>query len=180
MPPYHSPKEALDAARDPTTGPEELHRLANSVYSFVQVAVARHPAVESAVLLALAPPQIVTAHEQELAAAIAAHPSAPPEALAQIAARLPSVLNRGRNTYWGNQAGLAVCRHPTTPLAALEALLRDPRVTSHVRRRIAAATTRPDVLALLLRDRSFVVRGRAARRQRELNDPSGSSRAAEA
>lgn len=166
---YHSPKEALDVARDPTTGPEELRRLAGSVYGFVQVAVAHHPAVEPAVLLALVPPQIVTAHEQELAAAIAAHPSAPSEALSQIAARLPPVLNRGRNTYWGNRAGIAVCRHRATPIAALEALLSDPQVTSHVRRRIATATTRPDVLALLLRDRSSVVSRRAARRQREIN-----------
>lgn len=175
MRPYHSPKEALDAARDPAIGPEELRRLASSVYGFVQVAVARHPAVEPAVLLALVPQQITTHHEQELAAAIAAHPSAPPEVLAQIAARLPPVLNRGRNTYWGNQAGLGVCRHPATPIAALETLLRDRRVTSHVRRRIASATTRRDVLALLLRDPSTVVRRRAARRQRELGVPDGSA-----
>lgn len=167
---YHGPKEALDAARDPTTGPEELRRLASSVYGFVQVAVARHVAVEPAVLLTLVPRQITTHHEQELAAAIAAHPSAPPEALAQIAARLPSVLNRGRNTYWGNQAGLAVCRHPAAPVAALEALLRDRRVTSHVRRRIASTTARPDVLALLLGDPSTAVRRRAAQRQRQLDE----------
>jgi uncharacterized protein (DUF58 family) len=163
--PYRGPKEVLDAARDPTTGPEALRRLAASVYSFVQVAVARHPAVEPTVLLALVPAQIVTVHEQELAAAIAEHPAAPAEALAQVAARLPPVLNRGRNTFWGNRAGLAVCRHPATPLAALERLLTDRRVTSQVRRRIASTTTRPDVLVLLLRDPSSVVRRRAAQRQ---------------
>lgn len=180
MRPFHGPKEALDAARDPTTRPEELRRLAGSVYGFVQVAVARHPAVEPAVLLTLVPSQITSRHEQELAAAIAAHPAAPPEALARIAARLPPVLNRGRDTFWGNQAGLAVCRHPATPIDALETLLSDRRVTSHVRRRIASATTRPDVLALLLRDPSSVVRRRAARRQRELDDSKGSPGSSEA
>ncbi|GAB4444962.1 MAG: hypothetical protein OHK0015_46810 [Chloroflexi bacterium OHK40] len=68
--------------------------------------------------------------------------------------------------HWGNQDGLALCRHPATPIAAIEALLRDRRVTSQVRRRIAATTTRPDVRAILLRDPSSVVRQRAAERLR--------------
>lgn len=140
----------------------------------MQVAVARHPAVEPAIPLALVPPQISSHHEQELAAAIVAHPAAPAEALAQIAARLPEVLNRGRNTYWGKEAGLAICQHPAAPITVLESLLLDRRVTSHVRRRIASTATRPDVLALLLRDPSSVVRRRAAQRQRELDAVDGS------
>lgn len=160
---YHSPKEYLDAARSPAASPAELRELARSCYPFVVVAVARHPHTEPETLAALAPTQILSRHDQELAAAIAQHPHAPPEVLAMLAERLVPVLDNGRGHHWGFAAGVAVCCHPKTPIDAIADLLRSEKVSRTFRYVVARETRRREVLDMLLSDRSEKVRKRARR-----------------
>ena len=110
---YHSPKDYLDAARDPAASPEELRFLASSVYDFVRLAVAEHPHAEADVLVALIPQHIESWNEQRLALALARHPNTPAHGLRVLAERLPAVLNRGRGNDNGLAAGSALCNHPT-------------------------------------------------------------------
>ncbi|MBV9791966.1 MAG: hypothetical protein JOZ51_27520 [Chloroflexi bacterium] len=155
---YHSPKDYLDAARDPATSAEELRSLAGSVYDFVRYAVAEHPRTEADVLAALIPQQIESWYEQQLADALVRHPNTPAQGLRVLAGRLPPVLNRGRNHDNGLRAGIALCDNPHTPLDAIQAMLEDRHVSTDFRRMVARKTTRVDVLQFLQNDRSDVVR----------------------
>ncbi len=161
---YHTPAEALQAARAPHTDTNELERLAGSVYAFVRLAVAEHPATSAETLLRLVPESISTYHEQHLAIALARHPATPAAALAHLAERLPP-LNRGRNRAPAVAAGLGLCSNHQTPFPALAALLSPTSTSSAIRRRVARTTTRPDVLTLLLNDRSERVRQQARARR---------------
>jgi hypothetical protein len=163
---YHSPKDYLDAARDPAASPEELRFLAGSVYDFVRLAVAEHPHAEADVLVALTPQHITSWNEQRLALALARHPNTPAHGLRVLAERLPAVLNRGRGNDNGLAAGSALCNHPHTPLDAIHTMLADPRVSTDFRRKLAREATRTDVLRLLLNDQSDAVRRRAEERLR--------------
>lgn len=168
---YHSPKDYLDAARDPAASPEELRFLAGSVYDFVRLAVAEHPHAGADVLVALIPQHIESWNEQRLALALARHPNIPPHGLRVLAERLPAVLNRGRGNDNGLAAGSALCNNPHTPLDAIHTMLTDPRTSTDFRRRLAREATRADVLRLLLNDQSDVARRRAQERLRALISP---------
>ena len=155
---YHSPKDYLDAARDPATAPEELRQLARSEYDFVQRAVAAHPSAEGDVFTALVPQRIASGHEELLAWIFVQHPRVLPEHLRVLAEGLPYPIDRGREHHNVFYIGLAVCNHPKTPLDAIQSLLTAGPVSSAFRRKLARATMRADVLQLLLADHSAVVR----------------------
>ncbi len=167
---YHSPGEALQAARNPDTTADELRFLATSIYDFVQLAVAEHPNTEPDVLLLLFPNVINSWNEQQRADAIARHPHAPSAAFRLLAERLPPVLNRGRNHQFGLRAGIAFCCNPNASLDDIERLLRDMRVSTEFRQMLVREATCPEVLRLLLTDRSDVVQRRAEARLREIVD----------
>ena len=137
---YYSPKDYLDAARNPATLADELRVLADSAYEFVRLAVAEHPHTEADTLVALIPQRIESWHEQHLAYALARHPHTPAQGLHDLAERLPTVLNRGRNHDYSLKAGVALCNNFCTPLGSIQSMLADPRVSTDVRRLVAMKT----------------------------------------
>ncbi len=172
---YHSPKDYLDAARDPATPADELRLLASSVYDFVRLAVAEHPNTEAHVLVGLIPQRIESWHEQRLAYALARRSNMPAQALSILAERLPPLLNRGRNRGNGFQAGIALCNHPDTPIDAIQTMLAKASVSTDFRRALAREATRVDVLLLLLNDPSVVVQKRARERLTTWEHESGAN-----
>ncbi len=158
---FHGPRDYLDLAESPTASAEDLRLLADSPYSFVLEAVARHPSTPADVLdrlLARDPADIWLLH------ALATHPSASRELLAAIAALVPTILHQ-RDTHAGFAAGIALFSHPNAPDEALLELLDHPQATTQFRKVAARETNHPAALERLRRDRSEVVRRAAARRE---------------
>jgi hypothetical protein len=154
------PRDYLDLAESSTVTADELRSLAESPYSFVLVAVARHPSTPADVLhrlFARAPDDL------RLVAALAAHPRARPDLLAAIATAVPPILHE-RDAQDGFAAGISLFSHPNAPDDALLGLLDHPQVTTQFRKVAARETTHPAVLERLRHDRSETVRRAAARR----------------
>lgn len=158
---YHTPKDYLDVASSPGTPPAELRGLARAPYDFVLTAVASNSNTEPDVLASLVPEKIESWNEQELAAAIAQHPSTPADALSTLAKRLVPVLDNGRGHQVGFKAGVLLCSNPQTPIEAIETMLKPGSVAVQFRKVVARETHRKDVLKILSGDRSEIVRRRA-------------------
>jgi len=158
---FHGPRDYLDLAESPTATTEELRLLAESDYSFVRVAVARHPSAPVDVLdrlFARDPGDIWLMH------ALATHPAASRELLSAIATHVPKLLHE-RDTQSAFAAGIALYSHPNASDEALLELLDQPQVTTQFRKVAARETNHPAALERLQRDRSDVVRRAAARRE---------------
>ena len=158
---FHGPRDYLDLAESPTATAEDLRWLAESPYSFVLEAVARHPSTPVDVLdrlLARNPENIWLMH------ALAKHPAASRDLLSAIATHVPRLLHQ-RDAHAGFAAGIALYSHPNAPDEALLELLDHPQVTMQFRKVAARETNHPTALERLRRDRSEVVRRAATRRE---------------
>ena len=159
------PKDYLDLAKSPSATEEQLRWLADSPYSFVAEAVARHPATPQDVLDRLVPPDATSWNDQSLLLALAEHPTSSLAVLTTIARQVPRLL-RERDSQPGFAAGIALFRRLDTPEAVLLELLDNPDVTTAFRTVAARETTQQGlVLDRLRHDRSERVRGAAERRQ---------------
>jgi hypothetical protein len=158
---YSTPREYLEAARDPRTQPGELRSLARSEYDFVRTAVATHPDADRETLAFLLPSSPRTWNEQDLLSRISAHANAAEETLRSAARVVVPLLDNGRGNDRGMAAGIALCTNPRTPLDAIRTLLAEPTASTAFRKKLAGKTSREDVLALLAEDRSEAVRDRA-------------------
>ncbi len=94
---------------------------------------------------------------------MACNPTSPADLLAHLLGALVPVLNGGRDGRVAFDAAVILCSTPTVPIARISAVLSAPGVATRLRVVLARDVTRGDVVALLLRDRSDVVRRRASR-----------------
>jgi hypothetical protein len=157
-----SPKDYLDLAKSPSATEQQLRTLADSPYSFVVEAVARHPATPGDVLERLLPSRAETWNEQSLLLALAEHPASSGAVLSSIARQVPQLLHE-RNAQPGFAAGIALFRRPDTPDELLLELLDHPDATTEFRKVAARETAHERVLDRLRQDRSERVRRAAGR-----------------
>ena len=75
---------------------------------------------------------------------------------------LAPLLNGGRDGRVAFDAARILCANPVVPLERIAAMLAAPDVATRLRKVLARDSTRGDVVALLLTDRSAVVRRRAS------------------
>jgi len=163
---FHGPRDYLDLAQSDAATAEELRWLADSPYSFVVLAVARHPSTPSDVLERLLPDDSEAEVDSSILRALAEHRSSSVDLLVSIARRVPPLLHVSGWRGWrhdGFAAGIALFRNPIVPDELLFRLLDDPEVTTEFRKVAARETTHASVLERLRHDRSERVR-RAARR----------------
>lgn len=146
MPRYTGPKEALDAAQSPDTGPELLRDLATSSHAFVRAAVAARQSAEPDVLQSLVPSTLVEYGDLEIALALADNPSTPGEALQALAQLTADRLGLEPHT---SLLYLATClsRHAEAPLDGTRALVDKLRILSH-RPVVPPLPAKPSVLEL--------------------------------
>jgi hypothetical protein len=161
---YSGPKDRVDAARDPSTPPEELAVLSTSEYVFVKAAVAINPSTPACILNALVPRGLDKVEDFEIAAHLLQNPHLPPRAcvslINRISERLASISPRD---YYQTMAIEHLCMNQAVPLAPLRELLENDSFPKHLRGRVARKETRTDVLLILQNDKSESVRNRATR-----------------
>lgn len=158
---YHSPKEYLDAANSLATSPAELRRLANSPYPFVTYAVARNPNTEPDVLTSLLPPCIESDHDVYVAMALIENPTTLSTLVSILVERLFPIQTVQPRDGLKMRLLLLLCTEPKLPLN-LVAQLIDPQIApKHLRRQIAHDTRRREILDILMRDPSELVRKQA-------------------
>jgi hypothetical protein len=158
---FHGPRDYLDLAESPTATAEELRWLAESQYSFVLEAVARHPSTPADALEQIFANEAAVGRD-EILAELAAHRFASAALLAAIAEQVPSGLHV-RDNPSGFGAGIALFSNPNTPDDVLLGLLENPQVTTQFRKVAARETNHPVALERLRNDRSETVRRAAAR-----------------
>jgi hypothetical protein len=90
------------------------------------------------------------------------NPTSPADLLAHLLEALVPVLNGGRDGRVAFDAAVILCSTPTVPIARISAVLSAPGVATRLREVLARDATRGDLVALLLKDRSEVVRRRAS------------------
>lgn len=160
---FHGPRDYLEAAQDPNATADDLRLLARSVYVFVRIAVANHPATPDDVLGDLLPDPVESWNDQELLLALAKHQRTPLVPLTRIAEMLPELLH-ARDARVSFAAGVALFGRDDVPSQVLVRLLEDSRVTTQFRKVVARETTRQDIREVLMTDRSEHVRRAAERR----------------
>lgn len=159
---YADPKHCLNAARSLATSAEELASLARSDMDFVRNAVAGNPSASVDTLRSLAPTPITSWSDQEIALSLACNPLSPVDLLVRLLQSLAPLLNGGRDGRVAFDAARILCANPVVPLEHISALFSAPGVATRFRKVLARDSTRADVVALLLTDRSAVVRRRAS------------------
>lgn len=142
---YQSPKDYLDAAKNPAATPSELGTLAKSDYVFVKLAVAMHPNVTPNILNACAPAALNTAAEQELVAALAKNPKTPRDLLKKLTAQIVG-LPFDNHIY---EAALAICCHSNAHYQNIHDLVWAKHANSKFRNELWKRCEREDVRALL-------------------------------
>ena len=159
---HTDPKHRLNAAHSHATSAEELASLARSDMDFVRNAVAGNPNTSVDILRALVPTPLTSWSDQEIALSLACNPKSPVDLLVHLLQSLAPLLNGGRDGRVAFDAARILCANPVVPLESISALFSAPGVATRFREVLARDSTRADVLALLLKDRSAVVRRRAS------------------
>lgn len=160
---FHGPKDYLDAAKNPDATAEQLHDLAQTRWSFVDLAIASHETATPETLRHLLAKADFNAYSgSELLLAIASNPSAPADVLILVSEHVPELLHK-RDRQNAFAAGVALSLRQDTPLDALAELLTHDQVTTEFRKVVARETNRPDVLTILAADQSERVRNAARR-----------------
>ena len=106
---FHSPRDYLDAARDPAADAELLAGLATVPYQFVHEAVAEHPNTRDETLLTLVPDALVNWGDHSLLRKVVAHPAADGAVFVLARQRIPRPLPLG--------SGRTARRSPSPPVA---------------------------------------------------------------
>lgn len=169
---YHGPKEQLEDARLPNTTADVLDVLAESVYEFVQAAVAEHPNTRPRTLAELVPFGIEAASDQYLAASLAWNKNTPDYALRRLGERMIARLDSGRGQQKYFEIGVALSCNPNTPSDIIEGLLAPEYTATEFRKVVARETRRQDVLQLLQTDKSETVRKQASKTAHQMVESS--------
>ncbi len=141
---YNTPKDYLDAAKNPAATPSELGVLAKADYAFVKLAVIAHPNVTPNILGACAPANLQSAAEKELAAALAKHPKTPREVLQKLTAQI--IKHPFQDDLF--EAALAICSHANTHYQNIHDIVWSPQAKK-LRNELWKRCQREDVRALL-------------------------------
>jgi len=160
---FHGPKDYLDLARSENASEDQLRALAGSEYSFVILAVAKHPATPADVLSTLVPKTAASWNDDELMLALVNNEKSSRDVLVRIAKLVPSRLHE-RDAPLAFKAGVALARRVDTPDPVLLDMLASPAATTQFRKVVARETTHVVVLESLAEDRSETVRRAAHRR----------------
>lgn len=161
---YSGPKDRVDAARNPSTPPDDLAVLSSSEYIFVKAAVAINPSTPAHVLDALVPHHLDKTEDFEIAAHLLQNPHLTAQAcvslITRISERLASISPRD---FYQTMMIEHLCVNQAVPLAPLRELLENDSFPKHLRGRVARKETRTDVLLILQNDKSESVRNKAKR-----------------
>jgi len=142
---YNSPKDYLDAAKNPATTASELGVLAKADYAFVKLAVIAHPNVTPNILSTCAPANLQSAAEKELAAALAKHPKTRRDVLQKLTAQ---IIKQPFDDHVF-EAALALCCNPNAHYQNIHDIVWSPQANSKFRNELWKRCERDDVRALL-------------------------------
>ena len=151
----------MDAAKDLSTGIEELAELSKSEYGFVKAAVAENPNTTSEILENLLPEKISVEEDFFILSSISKNSAVSADLADKIVQRLlECIQNISPRDYYSKMAVENLFRNTAIPFNSLCRLLCSNNFPKFLKLKIASVDSRKDILQFLANDRSEKVRQR--------------------